>query len=188
MGQIRRFPESGFTEPTNRGQALVQGGRDLYSLFLGSRIREPKPRGFDSIRMVGFMSAALPFSAPSARQTRAARAHAAASTRSCPPREFHEVAGTARGATLALGAVPRGLGPCEAEPPRARESGNASGRGVVHGAGMRALRAAAYVKKRRNCSLVGGGEASMHSRGSLAVAEEQDDSVPSPRLRMASGL
>ena len=127
-------------------------------------------------------------SAPSARQTRAARARAAASTRSCPPREFHEVAGTARGATLALGAVPRGLGPCEAEPPRARESGNASGRGVVHGAGMRALRAAAYVKKRRNCSLVGGGEASMHSRGSLAVAEEQDDSVPSPPLQMASGL
>ena len=95
----------------------IQGGWDLWSIYLGSRIREPKPRGFDwSIRMVGFMSAALPFSAPAARQTRAARAHAAASTRSCPPREFHEVAGTARGTTLALGAVSRALAPVRPSP------------------------------------------------------------------------
>ena len=35
-----------------------------------------------------------------------------------------------------------GAGPCEAEPSRAREPGNASGRGVVHEAGMRAPTAA----------------------------------------------
>ena len=72
----------------------------------------------------------------------APRARAAASTRSCPPREFQEVSGTARGPALALGAEPWGLGPCEAEPSRAREPGNASGRGVVHEAGMRAPTAA----------------------------------------------
>ena len=38
----------------NLGWGRRQGGWDLHSLFLGSRIREPKPRGFDSsIRMVG---------------------------------------------------------------------------------------------------------------------------------------
>ena len=52
---------------------------------------------------------------------------------------------------------------------------------LLHEASMRALRAAAYVKKRRNCSLAGGGDVSTHGRGSPAVAEGQDDSVPSPR-------
>ena len=84
----------------------------------------------------------LAFSARFGRRAPAARARAAASTRSCPPREFQEVAGTARGPALALGAEPRGLGPCEAEPSRARDPGNASGRGVMHEAGMRALIAA----------------------------------------------
>ena len=90
---------------------------------------------------------------------------------SCPPREFQEVAGTARGPALAQGAEPRGLGPCEAEPPRAREPRDASCEGVVHEASMRALRAAAYVKKRANCSLAGGGDASTHGLGSPAGAE-----------------
>ena len=68
----------------------------------------PQSLGFDSpIRMGGFMSAALSV----ASRTLAARAHAAASTRSCPPREFQEVAGTARGPALALVAEPRGLRP-----------------------------------------------------------------------------
>ena len=33
MGQIRRFPESGFTEPTNRGQALVKKCHGKVALF-----------------------------------------------------------------------------------------------------------------------------------------------------------
>ena len=96
--------------------------------------------------MGGFMSATLRLSsvsAPSARRTRAARAHAAASTRSCPPREFQAVSGTARGPALALGAEPRWLGPWEAEARRAREPSDASCKCVVHEAGMRVPGAAA---------------------------------------------
>ena len=154
----------------------------MHSVFFGSRIREPKPRGFDSSIMTAVSCPRrLAFSAWFGRRAPEPRARAAASTRSCPPREFQEVAGTARGPALALGAEPRGLGPCEAEPPRAREPGAASCWGVLHEASMRALRAAAYVKKRRKCSLAGGGDVSTHGRGSPAVAEGQDDSVPSPR-------
>ena len=115
----------------------------------------------------------LSFSARFGRRAPAARARAAASTRSCPPREFQEVAGTARGPALALGAEPRGLGPCEAEPPRAREPRDASCEGVVHEAGMRALRDAVWVKKRASCSLARGGDASTHGQGSSAGAEER---------------
>ena len=60
--------------------------------------------------MGGFMSATLRLSsvsAPSARRTRAARAHAAASTRSCPPREFQAVSGTVVPAVLSCAIITR---------------------------------------------------------------------------------
>ena len=129
----------------------------------------------------GFMSAAACiFRAVWAPRARSAR------SRRCkyqvlPAARVSGGCGQGGGPALALGAEPRGLGPCEAEPPRPREPGDASCWGVLHEASMRALRAAAYVKKRRNCSLAGGGDVSTHGRGSPAVAEGQDDSVPSPR-------
>ena len=146
----------------------------MWTVFFGPRIREPKPRGFDSsIMRAVSCPRQLSFSARFGRRAPAARARAAASTRSCPPREFQEVAGTARGPALALGAEPRGLGPCEAEPPRAREPRDASCEGVVHEASMRALRDAVWVKKRASCSLARGGDASTHGQGSSAGAEER---------------
>ena len=55
---------------------------------------------------------------------------------------------------------------------------------------MRALRAAAYVKKRTNCSLAGGGDASTHGLGSDGRPRGRnsgDESVSPLCLRVASG-
>ena len=94
--------------------SFSQRGGDLDSVFHRGGFGHGSDNFFKTLTrplvMGGFMSATLRLSsvsAPSARRTRAARAHAAASTRSCPPREFQAVSGTARGPALVLGAEPR---------------------------------------------------------------------------------
>ena len=94
--------------------SFSQRGGDLDSVFHRGGFGHGSDNFFKTLTrplvMGGFMSATLRLSsvsAPSARRTRAARAHAAASTRSCPPREFQAVSGTVVPAVLSCAIITR---------------------------------------------------------------------------------